>query len=544
MGVTLRAITMAMVLGCGLRVACANEAGQLLADPSFEITKEKDQFGLVFARWGGWKYEGDCDFRVGEVAHSGKHSCLLKGGAGAKIRVTQNIVLEPGRYRVTAYLRGLDIGTGSFGWTTEFMFDGKYHQLNKNGTFGWTRLTYVGDINAKKEAGPSFGLMAPGYFWIDDVSLEKVGATEPLTEKPVLDREEAPIEPPGDLAAGAVRCPECGYRNGHASKACYACGTRLEAADALAAGPMVKPIASFETGNPFSGGVVTDTHATAGRKALRIDRSYVSLDQSQDWTGYDFLKADLFTDALKPMNLYVEIRDKATRDYWTRVNYLTVVPPGKSTLIIPVKQLYVGEKGRPGRMLILGEISRLVFGIDDSPLAPLFVDNLRLERDQTMARVRFEGLHAFDFGTGTSPVMDGFTPITPATRYSRGRGYGLKDSRIWRAFDALQPEPLYQDFICIEAGGWRSMFPTASIGSLSISTAHPDSGVNTRRFASARSWPRAGRSCVSRWISRRSGRSTSGSGMSKIVRPTSRSTSTRKPTTEKRRLTSTSATVS
>ncbi len=169
----------------------------------------------------------------------------------------------------------------------------------------------------------------------------------------------------------------------------------------MAAGPVVKPIASFETGNPFSGGVVADTHATAGRKALRIDKSYVSLDQSQDWTGYDFLKADLFTDALKPMNLYVEIRDKATRDYWTRVNYLTVVPPGKSTLIIPVKQLYVGEKGRPGRMLILGEITRLVFGIDESPLAPLFVDNLRLERDQTMARVRFEGLHAFDFGTGT-----------------------------------------------------------------------------------------------------------------------------------------------
>ncbi len=49
--------------------------------------------------------------------------------------------------------------------------------------------------------------------------------------------------------------------------------------------------------------------------------------------------------------------------------------------------------------------------------------------------------------------MEGFTPITPATQYSRGRGYGLKDAQIWRAFDALQPEPLYQDFICIEAGG-------------------------------------------------------------------------------------------
>ena len=103
-------------------------------------------------------------------------------------------------------------------------------------------------------------------------------------------------------------------------------------------------------------------HASEGRKSLRIDKSYVSLDQAQDWVGYDFLKADLFTDARKPMNLDVEIRDTATRDYWTRVNYTTVVPPGKSTLIIPVKQLYVGEKSRPGRMLILSGITRLVFG--------------------------------------------------------------------------------------------------------------------------------------------------------------------------------------
>ena len=216
---------------------------------------------------------------------------------------------------------------------------------------------------------------------------------------------------------------------------------------------MVKLIASFEEGNPFHGGAVALTHATAGRKALRIDRSYISLEQRQDWVGYDFLKADLFTDASKPMNLDVEIRDTATRDYWTRVNYTTVVPPGKSTLIIPIKQLYVGEKSRPGRMLILGEITRLVFGIGDNPPASLFVDNIRLERDETSARLGFAGLHAFDFGTGTSPVMEGFTQITPATQYSRGRGYGLKDARVWRAFDALQPDPLYQDFICIESGG-------------------------------------------------------------------------------------------
>ncbi len=166
--------------------ALGRENGNLLEDPSFEITKDKDQFGLVFAKWGGWNYEGDCEFRVGQVAHTGKHSCLLFGGSAPKIRVAQNVALEPGRYRITAYLRGLDIGTGTYGMSTEFMFDGNYVPLNKKGTFGWTRLTYVGEVKEKKQAGPSFGLMAPGYFWIDDVSLEKVGKDVPLTEKPVL----------------------------------------------------------------------------------------------------------------------------------------------------------------------------------------------------------------------------------------------------------------------------------------------------------------------------------------------------------------------
>ena len=79
-----------------LRPVSGALADNLLADPSFEQTKEKDQFGLVFARWGGWKYEGDCEFRVGQIGHSGKHSCLLSGGIGAKIRIAQNVELEPG----------------------------------------------------------------------------------------------------------------------------------------------------------------------------------------------------------------------------------------------------------------------------------------------------------------------------------------------------------------------------------------------------------------------------------------------------------------
>ncbi len=190
MRLSIRPALVTMALAVPFVLVRGDVRGDLLADPSFEITKEKDQFGLVFARWGGWKYEGDCDFRVGQTARSGTHSCLLFGSVGPKIRVAQNVALEAGRYRVTAYLRGLDIGTGNDGMATEFMFDGKYFQLKKNGTFGWTKLIYVGDITEQKMAGPSFGLMAPGYFWIDDVSLEKVNKEVRLTEQPLLEAKK------------------------------------------------------------------------------------------------------------------------------------------------------------------------------------------------------------------------------------------------------------------------------------------------------------------------------------------------------------------
>ena len=54
--------------------AIGEQGSNLLEDPSFEVPKERDQFGLVFAKWGGWKYEGDCSSAVGQVARTGRHS--------------------------------------------------------------------------------------------------------------------------------------------------------------------------------------------------------------------------------------------------------------------------------------------------------------------------------------------------------------------------------------------------------------------------------------------------------------------------------------
>src|SRR5215469_3855446 len=355
-------------------------ADNLIADPSFETVKPRDQFGRVFAQWEGWNYEGDCSFAVGQVAHTGKTSGLIVCQTAGKIRLAQTQDLDPGRYRITAFLRGLEIGTGIWNQTTEFMFAGKYINLKKTGTFGWTRLTYVADLTEKSKTGPSFGLFGPGYFWIDDVSMERVGSDVKLTPEPVLDREEAPIAPPGPVGAGAVRCPVCRYRNMPQWKKCYACGNALAAPGERLNVPPAKSITSFENGSPFEGGDVVSAHATDGSHALRIAKDYAIMRAPQNWDGYDWLKADTFLEGTEPLALTVEIHDTATDGYWTRVNYNTVVPPGAGTLILPLHQLYVGEKSRPGHPLILGGITVLAF-IIGAPPHPLFLDHLRLERD-------------------------------------------------------------------------------------------------------------------------------------------------------------------
>src|SRR6202035_1897747 len=111
----------------------------------------------------------------------------------------------------------------------------------------------------------------------------------------------------------------------------------------------------------FSGGTVVGEHATDGTRALRVDHGFVSMDAAQSWVGYDYLKADVYTAARVPLHLDVEVRDRQTKDYWTRVNYTTVIPPGASTLVIPTA-LYGAWKARPLAALLKDAVARLVLG--------------------------------------------------------------------------------------------------------------------------------------------------------------------------------------
>ncbi len=220
--------------------------------------------------------------------------------------------------------------------------------------------------------------------------------------------------------------------------------------------PAARLITSFENGaSGWEGGTVVADHATDGLNSLMIAAGNVRIPGKQDWTGYDYLIADIYNPGEDPLDIYAEVDDTESAGYWTRVNIYTIVVPGASKLILPVKQLYVGEKGRPGRMLKLDKIKLLAFAQgSDKPKNPFYIDNVRLEKDLTSEGKKFDTLTAFSFGTPTAPVMDCFTRVTKDANYSKEKGYGWKDAKLWRDFNFLQPEPLYQTCVCPESGNF------------------------------------------------------------------------------------------
>ncbi len=220
-----------------------------------------------------------------------------------------------------------------------------------------------------------------------------------------------------------------------------------------------KPLAVFDStsAKPFEGRVTTTReHAEKGRYSLKLNSGYAVWNGSQNWSGYDYVRADVYNASPSPIQLYVEIHDSQTTGYWTRVNYSTVVPPGPSVLTVPT-DLYVGEKSRPGRSLVPGSITRLVFSIGDST-GPLYFDNLRLEKDSGN-RVTVPGLKAFSFGPEAGRAMSGFTPVNPKTIYSPNQGFGLSPQSSVKSYDVLQPDPLYQRGMIIWAGTFTVDLP-------------------------------------------------------------------------------------
>ena len=139
----------ALAWGCSALAAEKN----LVQNPSFEQNAPGDTQTL-FPGWTFTTHEGQCDLRVSPIAHSGKSSAMLVGSSAPKClgkALNWNRVLS--HHRVSSWARDW-VGHLELDHA-EFRFDGSdnegFFQLEKNGTFGWTKLSYVGEVKTKKQ---------------------------------------------------------------------------------------------------------------------------------------------------------------------------------------------------------------------------------------------------------------------------------------------------------------------------------------------------------------------------------------------------------
>ena len=116
----------------------------------------------------------------------------------------------------------------------------------------------------------------------------------------MIGEEEKPIEPPADARRPRGSLPRMRLSQQSLLGPVLRLRRRAGGRQGEAAGPPVKLITSFEDRNPFDGGTVVAEHATDGTKALRIDRGYAAMDAPQNWTGYDYLKADVYHRRQRP----------------------------------------------------------------------------------------------------------------------------------------------------------------------------------------------------------------------------------------------------
>ena len=98
----------------------------------------------------------------------------------------------------------------------------------------------------------------------------------------------------------------------------------------------------------------------------------------------------------------VEIRDRQTTDYWSRVNWYTQFVPGEQVIRIPL-QIFVGEKSviKQRRRLDLTAITRLF--VDVLEPGQVYVQTVRLTVEPPYQH-DFARLIKLDAGTDMSPV--------------------------------------------------------------------------------------------------------------------------------------------
>lgn len=196
------------------------------------------------------------------------------------------------------------------------------------------------------------------------------------------------------------------------------------------------------------------------KKGLVWTDRYFGWEISSSLEKEDALSLTFLNPGAEDIGIVVEIKDKNSSDYWSRVNYPLVIHAGLKTYTVPLR-ISKGEAARPGALLDRSSIRSIVLArSSESPATPgkLFLLELKaLQLPDPFSTFNFSsGFYAFDFGPQGSEVFAGFREVSEATRYSDGAGYGFVNAEFWRPYkqatNVSGPDALDQDSLIPKSG--------------------------------------------------------------------------------------------
>ena len=422
-------------------------------DPGFDAPLAVD------AREGGWhafRWDGASRMAIDQTIRADNPAMKLTGLGRNKSAVFQNILLTPGRWRLAFTVAAWDLHPGLYKRTGLLHMNLPGHKPLElrlaEGDQGWTRGEALISLTEPIEATLYFFIYGPGSLWVDEVSITPLpdcdsrpdGATmagqalEPLSFTP-------PAQPSDLVLAGYCDDPGMAARPFCKRLADTDLG---QLTTKRADKPL--PIADFNPARPI------------GDKSGFLDLGS-AVELPSDWSGYDWLEVALDNPGAEPVDGYIEIRDKHSRGYWSRVNWYTHFLPGEQLVRIPL-QVFVGEKSviKQRRRLDTRAITRLFINVLHGGAAA--VKSVQLSVEAPLAH-DFPKLIKLDPGSDTSPLFHGFTPLISGRNYRPELGFGIAEgTRITRSNDRRHPDNLLRDWIGFRDGGLDIDLPDGRYG--------------------------------------------------------------------------------
>lgn len=141
----------------------------------------------------GWRIQPSAGVKAGidpAVAHSGRSSLRLDFDGSANIdfhHVAQKVWLEPGRYRLTAWIRTERLSTDR---GVALLVSGSSTQA-LSGTQGWTQVSTdltvrsasTAEVQVVRQPSWRFDGKISGSVWIDDVELRRIASAQGLSKR-------------------------------------------------------------------------------------------------------------------------------------------------------------------------------------------------------------------------------------------------------------------------------------------------------------------------------------------------------------------------